>query len=102
MEGSRIRNEKISGYVWILLSNLCGLLSKFPLLPGDGRVSIDEVGSPRFLLMTSACWNGIAMGSVDIARRHVTTKEHADIGMRIADYPTVQVGRQNNNRLSGY
>ncbi|KAJ7375927.1 hypothetical protein OS493_037992 [Desmophyllum pertusum] len=34
-----------------------------------------------------ACWNGIAMGAIDIARRHVTTKEHADVGMRIADYP---------------
>ena len=44
--------------------------------------------------MTSACWNGIAMGAVDIARRHVTTKEHADIGMRIADYPTIQVSRK--------
>jgi len=31
------------------------------------------------------------MGAIDIARRHVITKEHADIGMRIADYPTIQV-----------
>ena len=58
---------------------------------GDGRASLDEVGSPRFLLLVSACWNGIAMGAIDIARRHVITKEHADIGMRIADYPTIQV-----------
>lgn len=57
--------------------------------------SLNEVGSPRFLLLVSACWNGIAMGAIDIARRHVTTKEHADIGMRIADYPSIQVSREN-------
>ena len=61
--------------------------------------SIDEVGKPRFLLLTSACWNGIAMGAIDIARRHVTTKEHADIGMRIADYPTIQVSREMQSRV---
>lgn len=64
--------------------------SKFYIL-GDGKASLDEVGSPRFLLLVSACWNGIAMGAIDLARRHVITKEHADIGMRIADYPTIQV-----------
>ena len=60
-------------------------------ISGDGKAAIDEVGSPRFLLLTAACWNGIAMGAIDIARHHVTTKEHADVGMRIADYPTIQV-----------
>lgn len=59
-------------------------------ISGDGKAAIDEVGSPRFLLLTAACWNGIAMGAIDIARHHVTTKEHADVGMRIADYPTIQ------------
>ena len=75
-------------------------LDRFLFISGDGRASIDEVGSPRFLLMTSACWNGIAMGAMDIARRHVTTKEHADIGMRIADYPTIQVSRNNVAQVS--
>ena len=31
------------------------------------------------------------MGCLDIARRHLTTNAHADIGMRICDYPTIQV-----------
>lgn len=34
------------------------------------------------------------MGAVDIARRHMTTKEHADTGMRIGDYPSIQVSRK--------
>lgn len=66
------------------------------LISGDGKAAIDEVGSPRFLLLTAACWNGIAMGAMDIARHHVTTKEHADVGMRIADYPTIQVSERIN------
>ena len=76
--------------------NVIGLL----FASGDGRASIDEVGSPRFLLLTSACWNGIAMGAIDIARRHVTTKEHADIGMRVADYPTIQVSKNQSRPQS--
>lgn len=70
------------------------------LISGDGKAAIDEVGSPRFLLLTAACWNGIAMGAMDIARHHVTTKEHADVGMRIADYPTIQVSERINVPLT--
>ena len=83
------REEKL----WLKPSSIIikRALSFFFQLSGEGRASIDEVGTSRFTLMTSACWNGIAMGAVDIARRHVTTKEHADMGMRIADYPTIQV-----------
>lgn len=57
---------------------------------GDGTASNDEIVDPFFLLCSSACWNGIAMGAIDIAKRHVTRKKHADVGMRVADYPTIQ------------
>lgn len=57
---------------------------------GDGTASNDEVVDPFFLLCSSACWNGIAMGAIDIAKRHVTRKKHVDVGMRVADYPTIQ------------
>ena len=57
---------------------------------GDGAVSNDEVVDPFFLLLSSACWNGISMALVDIAKRHTTRKHHADVGMRVADYPTIQ------------
>jgi alkylation response protein AidB-like acyl-CoA dehydrogenase len=35
-------------------------------------------------------WNGIAMGAIDIAKRHTTRKRHVDVGLRVADYPTIQ------------
>ena len=35
-------------------------------------------------------WNGIALALVDIAKQHTTKKTHADVGMRVADYPTIQ------------
>ena len=35
-------------------------------------------------------WNGIAMGVIDIAKRHTTRKSHVDVGLRVADYPTIQ------------
>jgi alkylation response protein AidB-like acyl-CoA dehydrogenase len=57
---------------------------------GDGTASNDEIVDPFFLLCSSACWNGIAMGAMDIAKRHVTRKKHNDVGMRVADYPTIQ------------
>lgn len=57
---------------------------------GDGTSSNDEIIDPFFLLCSSACWNGIAMGAIDIAKRHVTRKKHVDVGMRVADYPTIQ------------
>jgi alkylation response protein AidB-like acyl-CoA dehydrogenase len=57
---------------------------------GDGTASNDEIVDPFFLLCSSACWNGIAMGAIDIAKRHVTRKKHVDVGMRVADYPTIQ------------
>ncbi|MCY7275646.1 MAG: acyl-CoA/acyl-ACP dehydrogenase, partial [Phormidesmis sp. CAN_BIN44] len=57
---------------------------------GDGIASNDEIVDPFFLLCSSACWNGIALGSIDLAKRHVTRKKHTDVGMRVADYPTIQ------------
>ncbi len=59
-------------------------------LEGDGVASNDEIVDPFFLLCSSACWNGIAMGAMDIAKNHVTRKKHVDVGMRVADYPTIQ------------
>jgi alkylation response protein AidB-like acyl-CoA dehydrogenase len=56
----------------------------------DGASSNDECVDPFFLLCSSACWNGISLGLIDIAKRHTTMKKHVDVGMRVADYPTIQ------------
>ena len=57
---------------------------------GDGAVSNDETVDPFFLLNSSCAWNGIAMGMIDIAKRHTTRKRHVDVGLRVCDYPTIQ------------
>jgi alkylation response protein AidB-like acyl-CoA dehydrogenase len=57
---------------------------------GDGANSNDEAVDPFFLLNSSACWNGIAMGMIDIAKAHTTKKKHIDVGLRVCDYPTIQ------------
>jgi alkylation response protein AidB-like acyl-CoA dehydrogenase len=57
---------------------------------GDGAASNDEAVDPWFLIGSSSVWNGIAMGAIDIAARHTTRKRHVDVGMRVADYPTIQ------------
>jgi len=57
---------------------------------GDGAESNDESVDPWFLIGSSSVWNGIAMGAIDIARRHTTRKRHVDVGMRVCDYPTIQ------------
>ena len=57
---------------------------------GDGASSNDEAVDPFFLLCSSACWNGISMGLIDIAKGHTTKKKHVDVGMRVCDYPTIQ------------
>jgi len=57
---------------------------------GDGALANDECVDPFFLLCSSACWNGIALGMIDITKRHTTMKKHVDVGMRVADYPTIQ------------
>jgi len=57
---------------------------------GDGCRSNDEIVDPFFLLCSSSCWNGIALGAIDIARMQTTRKKHVDVGMRVCDYPTIQ------------
>ncbi len=57
---------------------------------GDGAASNDECVDPFFLLCSSAAWNGIALALIDITKQHTTKKTHADVGMRVADYPTIQ------------
>ncbi|MGH6894862.1 MAG: acyl-CoA dehydrogenase family protein, partial [Dongiaceae bacterium] len=56
----------------------------------DGANSNDECVDPFFLLCSSACWNGIAMAMIDIAKSHTTKKKHVDVGLRVCDYPTIQ------------
>ena len=65
--------------------------SSFFLSTGEFPLAGHEVIDPYFLLFSSACWNGIALGSIDIAKKHVIRTEHADTGMRVADYPIIQV-----------
>ena len=57
---------------------------------GDGPKSNDECVDPFFLICSSSCWNGIALATIDIAKNHTTRKVHSDVGMRVADYPTIQ------------
>jgi alkylation response protein AidB-like acyl-CoA dehydrogenase len=58
--------------------------------PGDGAYLNDEAVDPWFLIGSAAVWNGIALGAIDIAKRHTTARRHADVGLRVADYPTIQ------------
>ncbi|XP_029188883.2 uncharacterized protein LOC114956047 isoform X2 [Acropora millepora] len=62
---------------------LIGSFGEFPL-------AAHEVIDPYFLLFSSACWNGIALGAIDIAKKHVKRTEHADMGLRVADFPIIQ------------
>lgn len=57
---------------------------------GDGAESNDETVDPWFLIGSSSVWNGIALGAIDIAKRHTTRRKHVDVGLRVADYPTIQ------------
>lgn len=69
-----------------------GLLSPDRLVGSFGEfpLAAHEVIDPYFLLFSSACWNGISLGSMDIAKKHVIRTEHVDKGMRVADYPVIQ------------
>ena len=58
--------------------------------PGDGARSNDEGLDPIGLLMLAAAYNGLGMGAIDLAKRQVTRTTHADVGMRVCDYPTIQ------------
>ncbi len=74
----------------------------------DGANSNDECVDPFFLLCSSSCWNGISMGMIDIAKGHTTKKKHADVGMRVCDYPTIQdyfgeaISDTNASRMMAY
>jgi len=57
---------------------------------GDGAASNDEIVDPILLVGSSSVWNGISLGAIDLARRHTTRRRHVDVGMRVADYPTIQ------------
>src|SRR6202046_4875556 len=57
---------------------------------GDGAASNDESVDPWFLIGSSSVWNGIVLGAIDIAKRQTTRKKHVDVGLRVADYPTIQ------------
>ncbi len=57
---------------------------------GDGAPSNDEAVDPFFMLLSSAVWNGISLGLIDITARHTTRKTHVDVGLRVCDYPTIQ------------
>lgn len=82
LRGNQSGGVEVAGAV-VPAANLVGPV-------GDGAESNDEVVDPWFLTGSSAVWNGIAMGAIDIAKRHTTGKEHRDTGKRVADYPTVQ------------
>ncbi|XP_042236428.1 uncharacterized protein LOC121875790 [Homarus americanus] len=58
--------------------------------PYDGKKIMEECIDTFFLLLTSSCWNGIALGCIDLAKKHVTHQAHADVGMRVCDYPCIQ------------
>ncbi|XP_042886015.1 probable acyl-CoA dehydrogenase YngJ [Penaeus japonicus] len=58
--------------------------------PGDGRKNMEECIDCFFLLLTSSCWNGIALGCIDVTKKSVTRRAHADVGMRVCDYPVIQ------------
>ena len=51
----------------------------------DGANSNDECVDPFFLLCSSACWNGISLAMIDIAKSHTTKKKHVDVGLRVCD-----------------
>ena len=59
--------------------------------PGRRRRRLERrVGRPVVPARLVAVWNGISLGAIDIAKRHTTRKRHVDVGLRVADYPTIQ------------
>ena len=59
-------------------------------IEGEASKTNNESPDIFFLMCTSACWNGVSMGMIDIAIDHTTKKKHEDVGLRIADYPSIQ------------
>ena len=61
---------------------------------------INDLGGSVFYLGVAAVWNGISMACLDLAKKYVTRKSHGDVGMRICDYPTIQVLRRIYNAFA--
>lgn len=57
--------------------------------PGDGARSNDEAVDPLAMLMYAGAYNGVGMACIDVAKRHMMRKAHAQFGRRVADYPTI-------------
>ena len=94
MKGSSLNIEKHflgGGKQKFRFRTLFPTQSFISLSTGEFPLAGHEVIDPYFLLFSSACWNGIAMGAIDIAKKHVTRTDHADTGLRVADYPIIQV-----------
>jgi alkylation response protein AidB-like acyl-CoA dehydrogenase len=58
--------------------------------PGDGARSNDEAVDPLAMLLYAGAYNGIGLACIDVAKRHVTRRAHAQYGRRVADYPVIQ------------
>lgn len=58
--------------------------------PGDGAMSNDEIVDPLAMVIFAGAYNGVGLASIDLAKKHVTRKAHAQYGRRVADYPTIQ------------
>ena len=80
-----------SGKQKLRFCTLFPIQSRISLSTGEFPLAGHEVIDPYFLLFSSACWNGIALGAIDIAKKHVIRTDHADTGLRVADYPIIQV-----------
>ena len=59
-----------------------------------------ETVASFFLIGVTSCWNGISLACMDVAKKHVTRKSHADAGKRICDYPIIQVNQIKNNDIT--
>lgn len=58
--------------------------------PGEAIKTNNESPDIFYLLCSSACWNGVSMGLIDLGTKHTTNKKHEDVGNRVADYPSIQ------------
>ena len=95
---TRSRATRACGTPWACTATSRGPSRSTPTIPenrivgwpGDGAASNDEAIDPLAYLMYAGAYNGVAMGCIDVAKRHVTRKAHAQYGRRVADYPTIQ------------
>ena len=64
---------------------------------GDGATSNDEAVDPWFLIGSSSVWNGLALGTIDIARRHRPARSTS---MSACASPTTRRSRTTSDRRS--